>query len=68
MTTSSPACHVPAVSSHMAHYPAAPYPLLFPPVISGLSLPPLHARAQLLSTNSPKVTMRFKLLVDSLSF
>ncbi|KAJ1066646.1 hypothetical protein K5549_002548 [Capra hircus] len=42
MTTSSPACHVPAVSGHMAHYPAAPYPLLFPPVISGLSLPPLH--------------------------
>ncbi|KAI4550608.1 hypothetical protein MJT46_018773 [Ovis ammon polii x Ovis aries] len=26
----------------MAHYPAAPYPLLFPPVIGGLSLPPLH--------------------------
>ncbi|MXQ96670.1 hypothetical protein E5288_WYG020508 [Bos mutus] len=26
----------------MAHYPAAPYPLLFPPVIGGLPLPPLH--------------------------
>ncbi|XP_070220323.1 retinoic acid receptor beta isoform X3 [Bos mutus] len=42
MTTRSPACHVPAVSGHMAHYPAAPYPLLFPPVIGGLPLPPLH--------------------------
>ena len=42
MTTSSHACPVPAVSGHMTHYPAAPYPLLFPPVIGGLSLPPLH--------------------------
>lgn len=42
MTTSSHACPVPAVNGHMTHYPAAPYPLLFPPVIGGLSLPPLH--------------------------
>ncbi|XP_032183622.1 retinoic acid receptor beta isoform X1 [Lutra lutra] len=42
MTTSSHACPVPSVNGHMTHYPAAPYPLLFPPVIGGLSLPPLH--------------------------
>ncbi|KAM6134479.1 retinoic acid receptor beta isoform 3-T3 [Pterocles gutturalis] len=42
MTTSSRTCPVPAVNGHMTHYPAAPYPLLFPPVISGLSLPSLH--------------------------
>ncbi|EDL20645.1 mCG147698, partial [Mus musculus] len=42
MSTSSHACPVPAVRGHMTHYPAAPYPLLFPPVIRGLSLPPLH--------------------------
>ncbi|XP_060246981.1 retinoic acid receptor beta isoform X3 [Meriones unguiculatus] len=42
MSTSSHACPVPAVRGHMTHYPAAPYPLLFPPVIGGLSLPPLH--------------------------
>uniref|UniRef100_A0A9L0QWF3 Retinoic acid receptor beta n=1 Tax=Equus caballus TaxID=9796 RepID=A0A9L0QWF3_HORSE len=42
MTTSSHTCPVPAVNGHMTHYPAAPYPLLFPPVIGGLSLPPLH--------------------------
>ncbi|XP_075861898.1 retinoic acid receptor beta isoform X3 [Microcebus murinus] len=42
MTTSSHACPVPAVNGHMTHYPATPYPLLFPPVIGGLSLPPLH--------------------------
>nr|XP_020737239.1 retinoic acid receptor beta isoform X1 [Odocoileus virginianus texanus]XP_020737240.1 retinoic acid receptor beta isoform X1 [Odocoileus virginianus texanus] len=41
MSTSSPACHV-AAAGHMTHYPATPYPLLFPPVIGGLSLPPLH--------------------------
>ncbi|XP_060104782.1 retinoic acid receptor beta isoform X2 [Heteronotia binoei] len=42
MTTSSRACPVPAVNGHMTHYPAPPYPLLFPPVISGLSLSSLH--------------------------
>ncbi|XP_021393754.1 retinoic acid receptor beta isoform X3 [Anomalospiza imberbis] len=42
MTTSSRTCPVPAVNGHMTHYPAAPYPLLFPPVIGGLSLPSLH--------------------------
>ncbi|EHH16799.1 hypothetical protein EGK_12147 [Macaca mulatta] len=42
MTTSGHACPVPAVNGHMTHYPATPYPLLFPPVIGGLSLPPLH--------------------------
>lgn len=42
MTTSSHTCPVPAVNGHMTHYPAAPYPLLFPPVIGGLSLPSLH--------------------------
>ncbi|KAM8811133.1 retinoic acid receptor beta isoform 2-T2 [Eudromia elegans] len=42
MTTSSRTCPVPAVNGHMTHYPAAPYPLLFPPVIGGLSLPALH--------------------------
>ncbi|KFO26500.1 Retinoic acid receptor beta [Fukomys damarensis] len=42
MTTSSHTCPVPAVNGHMTHYPATPYPLLFPPVIGGLSLPPLH--------------------------
>ncbi|XP_009903741.1 retinoic acid receptor beta isoform X1 [Melanerpes formicivorus] len=42
MTTSSRTCPVPAVNGHMTHYPAAPYPLLFPPVISGLSLPSLR--------------------------
>ncbi|XP_069716243.1 retinoic acid receptor beta isoform X1 [Phaenicophaeus curvirostris] len=42
MTTSSRTCPVPAVNGHMTHYPAAPYPLLFPPVIGGLSLPPLR--------------------------
>ncbi|XP_022370953.1 retinoic acid receptor beta isoform X1 [Enhydra lutris kenyoni] len=42
MTTSSHACPVPSVNGHMTHYPATPYPLLFPPVIGGLSLPPLH--------------------------
>ncbi|XP_061218652.1 retinoic acid receptor beta isoform X1 [Neopsephotus bourkii] len=42
MTTSSRTCPVPAVNGHMTHYPAAPYPLLFPPVIGGLTLPSLH--------------------------
>ncbi|XP_027531210.1 retinoic acid receptor beta isoform X1 [Myiozetetes cayanensis] len=42
MTTSSRTCPVPTVNGHMTHYPAAPYPLLFPPVIGGLSLPSLH--------------------------
>ncbi|KAM6375696.1 retinoic acid receptor beta isoform 2-T2 [Alca torda] len=42
MTTSSRTCPVPAVNGHMTHYPAAPYPLLFPPVIGGLPLPSLH--------------------------
>ncbi|XP_077158974.1 retinoic acid receptor beta isoform X2 [Paroedura picta] len=42
MTTSSRACPVPTVNGHMTHYPAPPYPLLFPPVISGLSLSSLH--------------------------
>nr|XP_008007485.2 retinoic acid receptor beta isoform X1 [Chlorocebus sabaeus]XP_037858262.1 retinoic acid receptor beta isoform X1 [Chlorocebus sabaeus]XP_037858263.1 retinoic acid receptor beta isoform X1 [Chlorocebus sabaeus] len=42
MTTSGHACPVPAVNGHMTHYPTTPYPLLFPPVIGGLSLPPLH--------------------------
>ncbi|XP_010582650.1 PREDICTED: retinoic acid receptor beta isoform X1 [Haliaeetus leucocephalus] len=42
MTTSSRTCPVPAVNGHMTHYPSAPYPLLFPPVIGGLSLPSLH--------------------------
>ncbi|XP_017587602.1 retinoic acid receptor beta isoform X2 [Corvus cornix cornix] len=42
MTTSSRTCPVPAVNGRMTHYPAAPYPLLFPPVIGGLSLPSLH--------------------------
>nr|CAA39997.1 retinoic acid binding protein beta isoform [Gallus gallus] len=42
MTTSSRTCPVPAVNGHMTHYPAAPYPLLFAPVIGGLSLPSLH--------------------------
>nr|XP_056713857.1 retinoic acid receptor beta isoform X2 [Euleptes europaea] len=42
MTTSSRACPVPMVNGHMTHYPAPPYPLLFPPVISGLSLSSLH--------------------------
>ncbi|XP_010005812.1 PREDICTED: retinoic acid receptor beta isoform X2 [Chaetura pelagica] len=42
MTTSSRTCPVPAVNGHMTHYPTAPYPLLFPPVIGGLSLPSLH--------------------------
>ncbi|XP_007934567.1 retinoic acid receptor beta [Orycteropus afer afer] len=42
MTSSSHTCPVPAVNGHMTHYPTAPYPLLFPPVIGGLSLPPLH--------------------------
>ncbi|OPJ82027.1 retinoic acid receptor beta isoform X1 [Patagioenas fasciata] len=42
MTTSSRTCPVPAVNGHMTHYPPAPYPLLFPPVLGGLSLPSLH--------------------------
>ncbi|XP_028927062.1 retinoic acid receptor beta isoform X1 [Ornithorhynchus anatinus] len=42
MTTSSHTCPVPAVNGHMNHYPTAPYPLLFPPVIGGLPLPSLH--------------------------
>lgn len=42
MTTSSRTCPVPTVNGHMNHYPTAPYPLLFPPVIGGLSLPSLH--------------------------
>ncbi|XP_060036428.1 retinoic acid receptor beta isoform X3 [Erinaceus europaeus] len=42
MTTSSHTCPVPTVNGHMSHYPAAPYPLLFPPVIGGLSLPTLR--------------------------
>ncbi|XP_032534120.1 retinoic acid receptor beta isoform X2 [Chiroxiphia lanceolata] len=49
MTTSSRTCPVPAVNGHMTHYPAAPYPLLFPPVIGGLSLPSLHG----LQTHQP---------------
>ncbi|XP_064023156.1 retinoic acid receptor beta isoform X1 [Pogoniulus pusillus] len=58
MTTSSRTCPVPAVNGHMTHYPAAPYPLLFPPVISGLSLPSLrglqsHPPASSCSTPSP---------------
>ncbi|KAF7238279.1 Retinoic acid receptor beta, partial [Varanus komodoensis] len=42
MTTSSRTCPIPSVNRHMSHYPTAPYPLLFPPVIGGLSLSSLH--------------------------
>ncbi|XP_033021264.1 retinoic acid receptor beta isoform X1 [Lacerta agilis] len=42
MSTSSRTCPVPTVNGHMTHYPAPPYPLLFPPVIGGLSLSTLH--------------------------
>ncbi|XP_053119879.1 retinoic acid receptor beta isoform X1 [Hemicordylus capensis] len=42
MTTSSRTCAVPGVNGHMSHYPTPPYPLLFPPVIGGLSLSALH--------------------------
>nr|XP_060637892.1 retinoic acid receptor beta isoform X4 [Anolis sagrei ordinatus] len=42
MTTSSRTCPVPTVNGRMTHYPTPPYPLLFPPVIGGLSLSTLH--------------------------
>ncbi|XP_078233425.1 retinoic acid receptor beta isoform X5 [Pogona vitticeps] len=42
MTTSSRAGPVPTVNGHMAHYPTPPYPLIFPPVLGGLSLSALH--------------------------
>ncbi|KAM4658326.1 retinoic acid receptor beta isoform 1-T1 [Amazona ochrocephala] len=63
MTTSSRTCPVPAVNGHMTHYPAAPYPLLFPPVIGGLSLPSLHGLqthppTSGCSTPSPASTVR----------
>ncbi|ETE59407.1 Retinoic acid receptor beta, partial [Ophiophagus hannah] len=51
MTTSSRACSVPTVSGHMTHYPVPPYPLLFPPVIGGLSLSTLHSIQGNPSTN-----------------
>ncbi|XP_060541769.1 retinoic acid receptor beta isoform X2 [Pantherophis guttatus] len=43
MTTSSRACSVPTVSGPMTHFSGPPYPLLFPPVIGGLSLSTLHS-------------------------
>ncbi|XP_061443686.1 retinoic acid receptor beta isoform X3 [Rhineura floridana] len=42
MTTSSRSLPVPTVNGHMTRYPTPPYPLLFPPVIGGLSLSTLH--------------------------
>ncbi|XP_062813274.1 retinoic acid receptor beta isoform X4 [Anolis carolinensis] len=42
MTTSSRTCPVPTVNGRMTHYPTPPYPLIFPPVIGGLSLSTLH--------------------------
>ncbi|XP_066483994.1 retinoic acid receptor beta isoform X2 [Tiliqua scincoides] len=42
MTSSSHTCPVPTVNGRMTHYPTPPYPLLFPPLIGGLSLSTLH--------------------------
>ncbi|XP_074006392.1 retinoic acid receptor beta isoform X1 [Numenius arquata] len=72
MTTSSRTCPVPAVNGHMTHYPAAPYPLLFPPVIGGLSLPSLHGLQSHpptsgCSTPSPALSVR-ELLVHQRTF